>query len=71
MEVLENCEWVGEVKRHGKDAAGKRLESEFYYVLEKDVDEERRRVVGGGNGRRAVRRTRLEHKVCDPGDGEV
>lgn len=58
--VLEKIECIGEVKRHGKDAAGKPLESEFYYVLEKDQDEGRKLAV---SGRRGVRNCRKTHKV--------
>ncbi|TGZ77254.1 hypothetical protein EX30DRAFT_311453 [Ascodesmis nigricans] len=57
--VLGQIDCIGEVKRHGKDAAGKPLESEFYYILEKDADEGRKMAV---SGKRGVRNCRKTHK---------
>jgi hypothetical protein len=53
---------VGEISRSGKDAAGKPLENEFYYVPEKDDNTMRRdAVVGMGNS--GLRSVRKNHKV--------
>lgn len=63
VDVLAEIECIGEVKRHGKDAAGKPLESQYYYMPEKDDDEGRRAAVGGRAGLRNCRKT---HKVSKP-----
>ena len=42
---IDRIDCVGEVPRKGKDAAGKQLESEFYYIPEKDFDDTRRDTV--------------------------
>ena len=63
--LLNTTACVGAVQRSGKDAAGKRLESEFYYVPEKDDDERRREVVTGLGGR-GLRNCRKSHKVEIP-----
>lgn len=60
--MLEATKCIGEVKREGKDAAGKPLESEFYYVPESDRDEERKRAVIGALGRVGLRECRKSHK---------
>lgn len=60
--LLENTACVGTVERAGKDAAGKRLESEYYYKPEADTDEERREMVEGLGGR-GLRNCRKSHKV--------
>ena len=55
---------IGAVQREGKDAAGKQLESEFYYMPERDDDEGRRGVVKDlGIGGRGLRNCRKSHKV--------
>lgn len=64
--LLNNTACIGAVQRSGKDAAGKRLESEFYYVPEKDDDERRREVVTGLGGR-GLRNCRKSHKVRTDG----
>ena len=61
-QILTQTSCVGAVERLGKDAAGKRLESEFYYILERDNDEKRREVVMGMGGR-SLRNCRKSHKV--------
>lgn len=61
--MLEGTKCVGEVKREGKDAAGKPLESEFYYVPEGDRDDGRKKAVLGGLGRVGLRNCRKSHKV--------
>ena len=60
--MLEDTPCIGTVKREGKDAAGKPLESEYYYVPEGDVDEGRRELVEGLGGR-SLRNCRKSHKV--------
>ncbi|KAL2048016.1 hypothetical protein ABVK25_011112 [Lepraria finkii] len=45
--LLECIQCAGEVPREGKDAAGKQLESEYYYIPEGDADEARRETVEG------------------------
>ncbi|KAI5779318.1 hypothetical protein EDC01DRAFT_312800 [Geopyxis carbonaria] len=59
LNILTEIDCIGEVKRSGKDAAGKPLESHFYYLAEKDQDEGRRAAVGGRAG---VRNCRKQHK---------
>ncbi len=61
--LLDDIACVGEIARKGKDAAGKPLEDEFYYVPELDTDTMRRTTVQEslGPGLRSVRK---QHKVC-------
>ena len=54
---------IGEVSREGKDAAGRPLESEFYYIPEKDLDDGRRAAVVEGLGKTGLRACRKQHKV--------
>ncbi|CAF9925261.1 MAG: hypothetical protein ALECFALPRED_003099 [Alectoria fallacina] len=60
--MLDSTRCIGTVEREGKDAAGKRLESEYYYIPEADVDGSRREVVKGIGGR-GLRNCRKSHKV--------
>ncbi|KAF2279283.1 uncharacterized protein EI97DRAFT_171559 [Westerdykella ornata] len=56
--IMDDIPCVGEIPRSGKDAAGKPLENEFYYVPEMDTNEIRRETVTNGmrgSGLRAVR----------------
>ncbi|KAF2401646.1 hypothetical protein EJ06DRAFT_353564 [Trichodelitschia bisporula] len=53
---------VGEIKREGKDAAGKPLEDEFYYLPEMDDNTMRREAVTAGMGRTGLREVRKSHK---------
>lgn len=62
--LLDGTECVGEVQREGKDAAGKRLESEYYYIPDRDEDMKRRDAVVDGLGKRGLRACRKQHKVC-------
>jgi hypothetical protein len=62
--LLDEIPCVGEISREGKDAAGKLLESEFYYVPEMDVDEMRRVTVTESLGKTSIRAARKQHKVC-------
>ncbi|KAF5102485.1 hypothetical protein D0Z00_000412 [Geotrichum galactomycetum] len=56
---------IGIIERSGKDAAGKPLEREFYYLPEHDDDEDRRVMVeqlkGGRSGLRACRKTHKQY----------
>ena len=62
--LLQSIPCVGAVQREGKDAAGKQLESEFYYMPERDDDLSRREVVKDlGIGGRGLRNCRKSHKV--------
>lgn len=60
--ILESSPCVGTVEREGKDAAGKRLESEYYYKPEFDTVVERKEMVEGLGGR-GLRECRKSHKV--------
>lgn len=62
--LLDGIPCVGEISREGKDAAGKLLESEFYYVPEMDVDANRRDTVTQSLGKTSIRAARKQHKVC-------
>ena len=62
--ILDEIPCVGEISREGKDAAGKLLESEFYYVPEMDNDEMRRQAVTTSLGKTSIRAARKQHKVC-------
>lgn len=61
--VLHSIACVGEINRQGKDAAGKPLENEFYYVPEMDDNTMRRDAVLGGRGGTGLRSVRKNHKV--------
>ncbi|KAF8426865.1 hypothetical protein EV426DRAFT_423392 [Tirmania nivea] len=60
--ILTSVAWIGEIRRSGKDAAGKPLESEYYYISEKDSDEERRNAVEQGLRKPGLRACRKTHK---------
>lgn len=60
--MLDSTSCIGTVEREGKDAAGKRLESEYYYIPEADGDGSRRQLVEGMGGR-GLRNCRKSHKV--------
>lgn len=60
--LIDRLACVGEVRRAGKDAAGKPLESEYYYVCEKDFDQARRDAVGELR-KPGLRNCRKQHKV--------
>lgn len=63
--VLHSIPCVGEITRQdkGKDAAGKPLENEFYYLPEMDENAMRRDAVIGGRGGTGLRAVRKSHKV--------
>ena len=54
---------IGEIHREGKDAAGKALESEYYYIPDEDTDEQRREAVVEGLRKPSLRNCRKQHKV--------
>ncbi|KAF2229296.1 hypothetical protein EV356DRAFT_475648 [Viridothelium virens] len=60
--ILDTTPCVGEISREGKDAAGKPLENEFYYVPEMDADDMRRNTVVEGLGKPGLRAVRKQHK---------
>lgn len=62
--VLHSVDCIGVIYRQGKDAAGKPLEEEYYYIPEKDHDPERNKLVSlikGHGGLRACRRTHKQY----------
>lgn len=61
--AIEATPCVGIIRRQGKDAAGKALESEYYYVPEHDGDEQRRAAVVDGLRKPSLRNCRKQHKV--------
>jgi hypothetical protein len=62
--MMDDIPCVGEIPRSGKDAAGKPLENEFYYVPEMDTDPGRRDIVTSGMRGTGLRAVRKQHKVC-------
>ncbi|KAF3988801.1 hypothetical protein FT663_00414 [Candidozyma haemuli var. vulneris] len=60
--VLHNVECIGVIYRQGKDAAGKPLEEEYYYIPENDQDPERTKLVGSIKGHGGLRACRRKHK---------
>jgi hypothetical protein len=60
--ILEQTSCVGEIPRIGKDAAGKPLESEYYYVPEMDPDQMRRETITAGMRSTGLRSVRKTHK---------
>ncbi|KAL8699727.1 MAG: hypothetical protein Q9201_005839 [Fulgogasparrea decipioides] len=62
-QMLDSTACIGEVTREGKDAAGKPLESEFYYIPERDNDVKRRDAVVEGLRKPGLRACRKQHKV--------
>jgi hypothetical protein len=61
--ILEALPCVGEIPREGKDAAGKPLENEFYYIPDRDENTMRRDTVVNGMGSTGLRAVRKSHKV--------
>ncbi|KAH8155243.1 uncharacterized protein LAJ45_00252 [Morchella importuna] len=62
VQIMGNIDCIGEIKRTGKDAAGKPLQSEYYYIPDQDTDEGRRAAVVEGMGRVGLRSCRKSHK---------
>lgn len=60
---LDATRCIGEVLREGKDAAGKPLESEYYYIPDADSDDKRRDAVVEGLKKPGLRACRKQHKV--------
>ncbi|KAJ5105057.1 hypothetical protein NUU61_002404 [Penicillium alfredii] len=60
--ILENSKPIGKVAREGKDAAGKPLESEYYYIPDFDDDEMRRAAVVNDLRKPGLRNCRKQHK---------
>ncbi|KAI8628232.1 hypothetical protein F5Y19DRAFT_145619 [Xylariaceae sp. FL1651] len=60
--ILEATACIGVISRQGKDAAGKPLESEFYYIPEHDADSSRRLAVTDGLRKPSLRACRKQHK---------
>jgi hypothetical protein len=61
--MLNAAACIGEIHREGKDAAGKPLESEYYYIPDEDLDEQRRAAVVDGLRKPSLRNCRKQHKV--------
>ena len=61
--TLNAAACIGEIHREGKDAAGKTLESEYYYIPDEDTDENRRAAVVDGLRKPSLRNCRKQHKV--------
>lgn len=62
--VVSATPCIGEVRREGKDAAGKPLESEFYYLPDLDEDDKRKEAVVMDLRKPGLRACRKQHKVC-------
>lgn len=62
--ILESTKCIGKVAREGKDAAGKPLESEYYYIPDFDDDDMRREAVVNDLRKPGLRNCRKQHKVC-------
>ncbi|KAG7194728.1 uncharacterized protein KQ657_004407 [Scheffersomyces spartinae] len=60
--VLHGIECIGVIYRTGKDAAGKPLEEEYYYDLDKDHDTDRPKLVRSIKGTSGLRSCRKTHK---------
>ncbi len=63
-EAIAQISCIGEVAREGKDAAGRPLESEYYYIPDEDQDEMRREAVVNDLRKPGLRACRKQHKVC-------
>ena len=61
--LVDRTSCIGEVPRAGKDAAGKPLESEYYYIPESDFDAARRASVVDDLRKPGLRNCRKQHKV--------
>ena len=60
--VLLNLKSIGVIYREGKDAAGKPLEEEYYYIPEEDDNVERKKLVASIKGHGGLRSCRRTHK---------
>lgn len=61
--LISETACIGEVAREGKDAAGKPLESEYYYIPDEDKDEKRKEAVVNDLRKPGLRACRKQHKV--------
>lgn len=61
--IVEVTTCIGTIERQGKDADGKPLESQYYYVPEADGDENRRAAVVDGLRKPTLRNCRKHHVV--------
>lgn len=61
--IVEDTTCIGTIPRQGKDADGKPLESQYYYVPEKDDDGNRRAAVVDGLRKPTLRNCRKHHVV--------
>ncbi|KAH8758304.1 hypothetical protein F5883DRAFT_606758 [Diaporthe sp. PMI_573] len=59
--IVETATCIGTIEREGKDADGKPLESQYYYIPEKDDDEHRRAAVVDGLRKPTLRNCRKHH----------
>lgn len=65
--IVESTTCIGTIPRQGKDAVGKPLESQYYYVPDLDGDENRRAAVVDGLRKPTLRNCRKHHVVrLDP-----
>ncbi|KAK6456892.1 uncharacterized protein RJT20DRAFT_126968 [Scheffersomyces xylosifermentans] len=60
--LLYNIKCIGVIYREGKDAAGKPLEEEYYYIPESDDDVNRTELVSNVKGHGGLRSCRRTHK---------
>ncbi|KAK9322333.1 hypothetical protein V1517DRAFT_139822 [Lipomyces orientalis] len=60
--IINGIPCVGVIKRQGKDASGKRLEEQYYYIPEQDDDLHRRAAVEELRGHPGLRSCRKVHK---------
>lgn len=60
--LLDQIPSIGVIYREGKDAAGKPLDPEYYYISEKDDDEGRKNLVATIKGHGGIRSCRTKHK---------
>ncbi|KAI9816324.1 MAG: hypothetical protein M1826_001859 [Phylliscum demangeonii] len=61
--ALQNIAAIGKVRREGKDAGGKPLETEYYYLPEMDTDRMRMEAVVNGLQKPGLRACRKQHKA--------
>ncbi|KAE8352177.1 hypothetical protein BDV28DRAFT_5732 [Aspergillus coremiiformis] len=60
--IIDTTKCIGKVAREGKDAAGKPLESEYYYIADFDEDIMRREAVVHDLRKPGLRNCRKQHK---------
>ncbi|EAW11954.1 putative transcription factor Tos4 [Aspergillus clavatus NRRL 1] len=60
--IIDSTKCIGKVARNGKDAAGKPLESEYYYIPDFDEDDMRREAVVNDLRKPGLRSCRKQHK---------